>query len=215
MKLKRDNRRGFTLVELMVSLTVMFVILAAIATLASAMSNADSQTKDMSEQQAKIRFATVYLTEKIRNASHIVDVTSVAAEVCLWTDSDMNGAAEGDELTYIIEDVAGVGVNAGLSEIKVIEFPNETQDFTIAQIKTGAAYIACVNGGSGVSASTLISDASSVVFKIDSDAKSVGINFCVAENGETRSYEIFATKMCSADYVLDSGVIDTDGDDDL
>lgn len=212
--ISRNNIKGFTLVELILALTVLVIIYTAIATLASAMSDADSATKDMSEQQAKVRFATVYISELIRNGNHIIELSTPITGFCVWTDSDMDGKPTGGELAYIKTGTSAAASSSG--KIELIEFPGETQEFTIAEISAGTAYTWCSNYSSQKNESTLLSDCSNITLNIDSDAKSVGLNFDVLENGATQSYEIFAAKRCSADHALDyTGEIDVSGDDDI
>ena len=47
---KRSSRKGFTLVELLMALTVSAIILAAVATLAYAASKANESTEELSLQ---------------------------------------------------------------------------------------------------------------------------------------------------------------------
>lgn len=229
MKLSKNNRTGFTLIELIVAITVMTVIFGAVATLASAMSNADSQTKNMSEQQAKVRYTTLMIKEVVRGGCHIIPVSTPVMGFCVWNDSDMDAVPEGGELSYISfgsnlssSDVFSVDADdryvlklSSSCDIKLVEFPDETQTFTITDICDGDAYSWCVSY-SDMRSITLMSDCSSVNLAIDEELETVAIVYSVLENGETRTYDLFAGRMCSIDHALDdSGELDSGGDDDI
>lgn len=62
---------GFTLVELLVALSVSSIVLAAVATLAYAMGTANDSTDDTSVKQAQIRYTTLRLSELIRHSKLI------------------------------------------------------------------------------------------------------------------------------------------------
>ena len=217
------------MVELIVAITVMTVIFGAIATFASAMSNADSQTKNISEQQAKVRYTTLIIKELLRNGCHIIPVSTPIEGFCVWADNDMDAVPAGGELSYISfgENSGSTGVytvdsqsryvyeNSDTCYIKWIEFPDETQTFTITEISDGDAYSWC-RSYSDEREITLMSDCSYVKVCLDEDIKSVAMIYSVSENGETITYDLFATKKCSIDHALDStGELNSAGDDDI
>jgi hypothetical protein len=208
-------------------MTVMAIILAAVATLASAMSNADRETKNMSEQQAQIRYTTMRITELIRNASLIVSVTDPRIGFCIWTDSDEDGRADGTELVYIEIDIAlnlaesmdlGTGRSLrsnGQSAIEILEFLTQGDTFTISEIEDATARGGCLGNGTS-RFTTVIPECSDAEVFVDKNRKFASLKFTVNENGRDIQYQISGTRRCSVEYALDSGgeLIFPDTDDD-
>jgi prepilin-type N-terminal cleavage/methylation domain-containing protein len=95
--------RAFTLVELMVGLMVTSIILSAVATLAFAMSTASRAGGDSAARQARIRHATLYLSEMIGNCKLICAAPD--HDLVLWrADDNDNGRINLNELIYIDRD---------------------------------------------------------------------------------------------------------------
>ncbi|MEJ2740489.1 MAG: prepilin-type N-terminal cleavage/methylation domain-containing protein, partial [Dehalococcoidia bacterium] len=80
--------RGFTLVELLVALVVTSILLAAISTLAFALSSAKEATEDMSRSQSQVRSASLRIRELIRNCNLICAVTD--DDIAVWLSDDNN-----------------------------------------------------------------------------------------------------------------------------
>jgi prepilin-type N-terminal cleavage/methylation domain-containing protein len=92
--------KGFTLVELLVALIVSSIILAAVATLAFAISSANVSTDDISSKQAKVRFATLKISELIRHCKLIYSTSG--SDITIWKeDSDGDNTIDSDEMVYI------------------------------------------------------------------------------------------------------------------
>ena len=209
------RQSAFTLMEVLIATTVMAVILAAVATLASAMSNVDRETKNMSEQQAQIRYTTMRLTEFIRNASLIVPVTDPRIGFCVWTDTDEDGLPDGTELTYIEIDIdlASTGSSVlgggkrlssvGQSAIEILEFTALADAFWISAIEDGSARSCSLSNGTS-RYTTVIPECSDAEVFIDDDRKFASLVFTVNESGVDRQYQISGTRRCSAEYALDS-----------
>lgn len=208
-------RGGFTLIELLVATSVMAIILAAVATLASAMGNADRETKNMSEQQSQIRYTTMRITELIRNASLIVPVSSPRIGFCVWTDSDEDGLPDGTELVYIEIDISlahvkGMAMADGMMfigdgncSIEILEFPVQADVFRINEIANGSARDYCLKNGTS-RFTTIIPESFNAEVFVDSDRKFASLKFSVSENGVDHQYQISGTRRCSADYVLNA-----------
>lgn len=223
-----SRTRAFTLLEVLIATTVMTVILAAVAALASAMSNADRETKNMSEQQAQIRYTTMRVSELIRNASLIIPVNDPRIGFCVWTDSDEDGRADGIELVYIEIDIALASAteqalaegtlyqSTGQSGIEILEFLTQGDTFTISQIEDATARGTCL--GSGTSRfTTIIPECSDAEVFIDNDRKFISMKFTVNENGRDIQYQLSGTRRCSAEYafdLIDEELIYSDTDDD-
>jgi prepilin-type N-terminal cleavage/methylation domain-containing protein len=218
-----SKQSGFTLIEVLVAMTVMSIILAAVATLASAMSNADRETSNMGIQQAQIRYTTMRLTELIRNASLIVPVNDPRVGFCVWTDTDQDGRADGTELVYVEIDIALASAEelaladgtqyktTGQSGIEMLEFLTEGLTFTISEIEDATAR----STGTFRSTSVIPECYNAEVF-IDNDRKFISMKFTVNENGRDIQYQMSGTRRCSAGHVLDSSgeLIYPDTDDD-
>lgn len=211
----RIRQGGFTLVELLMATMVTTIILTALATLASAMSNADRETKNMSEQQAQIRYATLRLTELIRNANHIVPLTTSSYGFCIWTEKDMDWWPDGDELVFVelvrtsgslsgtdIADEDFEAKLAGTGKINLLEFPDSEQPYYLDSISNGTARTDAMSSSTSRT-TTILPECSNVTLVIDGDRKNVGLSFDISENGTARTYEIFAEKRCTADHVID------------
>jgi prepilin-type N-terminal cleavage/methylation domain-containing protein len=222
-----SRTRAFTLLEVLIATTVMTIILAAVAALASAMSNADRETKNMSEQQAQIRYTTMRIGELIRNASLIVPVNDPRIGFCVWTDSDEDGRADGIELVYVEINIALASATEqalaegtlyqsnGQGGIEILEFLTQGDTFTISQIEDATARGTCL--GSGTSRfTTIIPKCSNAEVFIDKDRKFVSMKFTVNENGRDIQYQMSGTRRCSAVHVLNSSgeLIYPDTDDD-
>ncbi len=105
---KRINIKGFTLVELLVAMVVTGVVLAAVATLAFAMSSSISATDDLSLKQTQIRFASLRITELIRRCRLIYSYNAEMGSIEVWQDNNGDNAVDADELVSI---QAGAGRN--------------------------------------------------------------------------------------------------------
>ena len=98
----RDGRykNGFTLVELMVALVVTSVVLTAVATLAFAFGTANETSDDTSRKQAQVRYATLRISELIRQSKLIYDTPG--SDIVLWkADDNSDDKIDPNELVYI------------------------------------------------------------------------------------------------------------------
>ena len=103
-KHKRQNsvfRCGaFTLVELLVALMVMSIILSAVAALAFAMGSANDASDDTSQKQAQLRYATMRISELIRQCRLIC--ATLDDDVVVWkSDYNDDNTIDVNELAYI------------------------------------------------------------------------------------------------------------------
>ena len=91
---------GFTLVELLVALMVTSIVLTAVATLAYAMGTANDAADDTSQKQAQVRYATLRISELIRNCKLIYETQD--NDIVVWkADSNGDDKVDSDELVYI------------------------------------------------------------------------------------------------------------------
>jgi prepilin-type N-terminal cleavage/methylation domain-containing protein len=103
-----DNRQldGFTLVEMMIALMVASVVMAAVATLASATTSAHLATDTMGREQAQLRQVSMRLADLIRRANRVMSTSSEGFQ--LWHDANADGLATADELMLVSR---GTGAN--------------------------------------------------------------------------------------------------------
>ena len=204
------RRGGFTLVELLVALTVSSIVLTAVGTLAHAMSTAIEQTDEMGERQAEVRYSTMRLTELVRSS---VRIWRVGYSVVLWEgDSNDDGVINGEELTYI-------QTQAGGDILEIVTFPGQTQSVNVVGIESGSAKVLWALDSDKYSELSLLKQCSSVSFEVDPSQNNdsprfVDIYFDITDNGVTSSYQICATRMGSADNLFDSDGDLVSGDDD-
>ena len=84
----KSQKRGFTIVELLIALMVSFVVLTAAVTIAYALSSAYESTSDMNEKQAHIRYTNLRLSELIRHSKLVCGASS--QELVIWRADDNN-----------------------------------------------------------------------------------------------------------------------------
>jgi prepilin-type N-terminal cleavage/methylation domain-containing protein len=97
MNRKQRQSEGFTLVELMMALLVASIVLAAVATLASATTAADRVTDQMGREQSQLRMVSMRLTDMIRRANRVT--ISAVNGVQLWHDTTIIRGADTNTLT--------------------------------------------------------------------------------------------------------------------
>ena len=122
---------GFTLVELLVALTVTAVILSAVATLAHATGSAAEITDQIGREQAHLRHIQVRVGDLVRRANQIIETQSWGFR--LWHDANLDGLVDDAETTWVRSD-AGQSVLIGdLSTNEIYErCQNVTFDYDTA-----------------------------------------------------------------------------------
>ena len=111
---KKDKTRGFTLAELLIAMMVGSIILAAVATLAGAMSSAKTATDQMGRTGATIMQLQNRLSDLIIRANQVKSTDSTGFK--LWHDNNSDGIQTADELTQIQKDASGNCLIIGGSE---------------------------------------------------------------------------------------------------
>ncbi|MBW8016367.1 MAG: prepilin-type N-terminal cleavage/methylation domain-containing protein [Planctomycetes bacterium] len=199
---------GFTLVELIMALSVTSIILAAAATLAFAVSSAEEATGEMGQRQAHLRFASMRLRELARNSC--LAFTYSTTGVIFWKD-DLNadGAINGNEVAWLYVDNVG-------SEyaINLMEFPDYTASLTRNQLKFG----------SGLTTMMMATDEKTTVLLADCLSASIWlvmdnfiiVDFSLKEGNRTKVYQMCGGVRASAEYLERSGFVNlVTSDDDL
>jgi prepilin-type N-terminal cleavage/methylation domain-containing protein len=203
----KKNRKGLTLVELLVALTVGSIIFAAVATLAYAMGNAQKSSEQLSRHQAQIRYATLRISELIRYAKL---VSLSGDDLAIWrADDNADNQVNPSELVYI-------ETGTERNHIYILEFPGAVSgSVTLSSVKDGSAKTSLV-AAYDERRTEVLPHCSNVEFEpgtIDENSSIVSMGFDLDEAGTTRHYEISASLRCRADYLLDgSGIVASDDD---
>ncbi|MHB0947118.1 MAG: PilW family protein [Sedimentisphaerales bacterium] len=209
----RNDRRGFTLAEMIMAMTVTGIILAAIATLAFALGSANDSADDTSEIQSRIRYTTIRLGELVKNCKLIC--YNSGTEVAVWrADDNGDNKINPGELVYI-ETESG-------SQIRFLSFrPNgaaASSSLTLAAIGISATKDA-LKAGCVPSYITLIKNCTYVTFTTDAAApfsKRLNLFFGVQQKGVTQNYQCSAFLRAQAGYLLNSsGTAIISSDDDM
>jgi len=96
----KQNFKGFTLVELLVALMVTSIVLTAVVTLAYALGAANDSSNDTAEKQARVRYATLRISELIRYCKLIYDTPD--NDIVVWkADNNGDDIVDANELVYI------------------------------------------------------------------------------------------------------------------
>lgn len=193
----RDTRywEAFTLVELLVALVVSSLILTTVATLAFALSRANDATDDTSRKQAEVRYATLRISELIRQCKLICGTPG--GELAVWrADDNSDRQINVNELVYI---------ERGTDKkcLRLCEFPaSDTSVVPLAAVATLSP------GGYSARRVTLMPQCSNVEFLVDvapPRTRFVSISFNLAEDGAIHHYQInsavrgWAGNLLSAD----------------
>ena len=175
--------KGYTLIELLVALIVSSIILAAVATLAFAMSSANDASDDTSIKQAQLRYATLRISELVRHCKLICGTPG--NDLAVWkADTNGNGLININELVYIERE-------ADANCLSLCEFPaSATSTVTLSGIETLSpeSY-----SKSSITRATLIPQCSNVTFLTDASpplTKFLSISFDLVENNAVRHYQI-------------------------
>lgn len=202
---------GFTLVELLLALMITVIITAAVATLASALNSANAVTSDMGLKQAQVRFASLRISDLIRQCRLICFVGPDDFAVWRADDKYNDGQINIGELVYIETGPAH-------DHLRIYEFPSSDS----TAINPGSIESLATNWWSVYSADTsyieVIPECSNVQFCFDDpgsplNCRLVSILFGVVENQITRQYQINAALRGWAGNLVDgSGNIVSDDD---
>jgi len=195
---------GLTLVELLVSLVVCSIILAAVATLAFAMGRANAATGDQNLKQAQVRCATLRISELIRHCRLIAAAGS--EDVRIWrSDENADGNINVNELVFLQAGPDG-------AYLRLCEFPaGDDSTVTLADVAglDPANY--------DVRYVTIMTQCSNVQFLVDApppNTRFVAVVFDLEENGTSRRYQVAASIRTWAGHLLDdSGSLAQDDDE--
>jgi len=205
---KNRSRVGFTLVELLVALMVTSTILAAVATLAFALSSASSSSADTRVKQAQVRFATLKISDLIKQC-RLVCLSSERGVVLWRADDSADEKININELTYI--DSGSSGDFIRLYECDSVANPVITLG-EIDEIGSGwwDGYY------DSDSYTELVADCNNAEFLTDSitatDANFVSLSFDLQQDSQTCHYQINGSLRGRAGHLLNAGSVVTDDD---
>jgi prepilin-type N-terminal cleavage/methylation domain-containing protein len=193
------HEKGFTLVELLVALIVSSIILAAVATLAFAMSTANVSTDDTGIKQAQVRFATLRISELIRHCKLIYAASD--SDLAIWrADDDNDARIDLNEIVYIRK-------GPDSNYLHLYEFPSSSEG--TVSLDTMPAPV-----GDDI---RLVPECNNVEFSTDAEppnTKYVSISFDLVENDVVKHYQINNALHCWAGNLLNEAGDAIVSDDD-
>jgi prepilin-type N-terminal cleavage/methylation domain-containing protein len=199
----RHTRHGFTLVELLLALSVAGIVLAAVATLAFALSSAANSSDDRARKQAELRYATLRVTELLRNCRLICATSD--SDLAVWqSDDDSDSQIDVNELTYIQK-------GSTSNYLRLCQFPSSaTGTVALGTILSPDDY-------SGVTYVNLIPQCSNAQFALDASTpytKLISIAFDLTEDDVSHHYQISTALRCWGGNLLNSTATAIVSDDD-
>jgi len=180
---------------MLVGLTVSGIVLAAVATLAYAMSSANDSTDDTSRKQAQVRYTTMRISDLIRQCKLICFAGPDDFVVWRADDSPEDGQINSSELVCIEK-------GASSDHLQVCDFPvfdgmAPNVNLSLSDIRAYSTNW-WLSHNLSVRRTVLIPECSNVrldVLPLDVSAvecRFVNISFDLFENGFSRQYEIIA-----------------------
>ncbi|MFC1675696.1 PilW family protein [Planctomycetota bacterium] len=207
------NRKGFTLAELIVALTMTVVILTAVTALTFAVSSANDAADDTNAKQAQLRYATLRITELIRHCKLICRVSE--NDIAIWrADDNGDGQINTNELVYI-ESSAWPD-----NFIRLVEFSqsgaSSEMPRPLDQIYDGSIKAGLISVGNPVY-TVLIPQCDNVSLTTDVNpplSRFVTVSFDLTENGTAHQYQINASMRSSSENLLAPALVGIVSDDD-
>jgi len=201
--------KGFTSLELLISLSVMATILAAAATLAFAISTAEAATNEMGQRQAHIRFASNYIRE-LAGKSCLCFTYSTTGVIFWKDDANGDGKINGSEIAwlYVSNETGGYAVN-------VTEFPDQSYEVTRNALKYGNGLL-MLKMLTDETNMVLIDKCISASISLEKSNKLLIVDFSLSEESLTKEYQFSGALGASADYLTGtdgSGELVTSDDD--
>ena len=114
MKTQYQNRKGFTLAELLIALMITSIILSAVASLAYSLGKANKITSEMGINQAYLRKVTLRISDLIRKSNQVISADSDS--IVLWADANADGVIDVSERITIQNDIEGNSIIISQSE---------------------------------------------------------------------------------------------------
>ncbi len=218
------QKRGFTLVELLVALMVSSIVLAAVGTLAFAMGKANKSLDAASEAQTYSRFSTLALRDTLRYGRQVF--VTPDENIALWKyDKNSDGLINGSELIFFR--VVAAELQLHEFAFKHPEVVPEPIYRTIAEIEDGTAYNELEqlwiddkdNGNINVDKRKILRlpycyEVTFTISDTPANNKYLNLTYKLTENSVTTKYQVNTRLMCSADNLIDYGAGQIVEDDD-
>ena len=214
IKNTHDNKlriTGFTIIELITSLMISFIVLTAVVTLAYALSSAYNSTSNMNEKQAKIRYTSLRISELIKHSKIICDASSY--ELVIWREDDNNdNQINVSEIIYI--------ETGGGRYLRLLQFnPPSSYDLTLPLFLIRSGYLkAYLIYRYSETYTTLLEECSNMSITIDRYppyTQLVNISFDIEENQQIRTYQISSALRCNMSNLISTYGTLSKTDDDL
>ena len=202
---------GFTVIELVTSLMISFVVLTAVVTLAYAMSSAHNSTSDINEKQAHIRYTALRISELIKCSKLICNATS--DELVIWRVDDNNdNQINISEITYIETN--------GENYLRLLQFnPLSAYDSTLPLFLIRSPYLkGFLKYRYPESYTTLIEQCNNISITLDKYppyTQLVHISFDIEENQQIRTFQISSALRCRMSNLINNYGALSKSDDDL
>ena len=208
---KRCARKGFTLAELLITLIVTGILLAALSTLAYAVSSATSADSNIAVTQAQLRQGTLRLQELIRDCRLVCSMT--ADDLAIWeTDDNDDGAINVNELVYVER------VNASGDEILQLctfaSAANPNVTFTAGSLSMTKSQLISNYSETHI---PLIPRGYNIQFTLDlspPSTRQVTVSFDIAQDTAVNHYEVHTTLRAWAGHLLNNAQDALVSDDD-
>jgi len=210
---------GFTLAELIIALMVTGIVMAAVGSFATAISQADDLYDQSSRKQAEARYATFRIQELLRLSKLVCGI--MGDDLILWTgDENGDGGINIPELVWL---EAGTERN----RLRVLRFENVPS--WLAQVKMNDGHFAQGSSWNKYNFSfycslvyiplVKVKDCRNVSFHLSNKkpmlSESVAVSWDVVDNGVSKHYEINGTLRGRAGYLVsDNGQLYSSDDDD-
>jgi len=204
---REHRQKAFTLVELLVALMVASFILTVVLTLAFAMTTAIDNSDDTAEKQAEVRYATLTISELIKQCKLIC--AKPTNDLAIWkSDNDNDGKIDITEMVYI-------ETGTKRDYIQLLEFlsvPKWLQQWLEKQynplsIIQSSWFTTILKWYCQERYVILVKECSDAKFLLDVDppkTEFVNISFNLKENGVSNQYQISASLRTRAGNLLDS-----------
>jgi len=207
----KNNRydKGFTLVELLVALVVASIVFTAVATLAYALGAANDSMGDTSRKQAQVRYATLRISELIRNCK-LISKTGVT-DIAIWV-ADDNGNKK-----ININELAYIDAGANKDHIRLYKCNNSSNPAVALSEITTVGTSWWLGYYDSESYTAIIPQCSNVQISCDAAGprtKFVSISFDIVENGVVRRCQINAAVRGWSGHLLNAAYDTIVSDDD-
>jgi len=217
---RRTTKHGFTLVELLVALSVTSIILGAVAALAFAATSANDTTNEAARVNTELRTATLRITELLAHAKLIAGTPS--GDIAIWAHDkgDAAGYGAGNNRVNAAE-VVFMEVHS--NKINLVTYTPtawtldwfRTTAFSIWLLKTGwAEYLMSIYGNRNEL--VVLPRAANIACSLDAlppYARRIEVSFDLQADGVDRTHKITVYLRSYAGHLLDAaGEIAADDD---